>query len=496
MKRTDLEVEHHYKGKFIGRHRFRPSGRTWIFGRSRSADVRLLGEDVGDVHAYVEYHDRAWSICDAGSASGTWREKNPVVRETICDVTTIIVGGHTLKFTPRVIEKSLFNAEKNWANESEGANRTYHQVIVMKGDRLVRTELLEPQRPYRIDIAGTEQTLAPPKDAGAVETPVGAYRIIQRLVKTDVMKSHEGDWKTLLTSSETRAPFVTALVFALLLIGIVIAVPRRPNDSLKELKPDDKYTRMVFDAKLMRKERKQASEMRKVLMARTPAQAMAAHAPIQAKAANSSTKIVKNLKLGQLNALLGKIAKRANKNGPMIAGFGRFADDVNTGPASAIRSMGSLQGIHTKIGRGGGTFKVGGIGTSGIGGGRSIAGIGGLAAGGAGNGTVGILDEETEVEGGLDKDVIARVINAHLGEVRYCYERQLSANPNLYGKVQVKFTIDATGLVQEQHIGISTLRNAMVEGCILRRLASWNFPKPKGGTRVLVTYPFMFKAIN
>ena len=496
MKRTDLEVEHHYKGKFIGRHRFRPGGRTRVLGRSRDADVRLLGDDVGDVHAYVEYHDNAWSISDAGSPSGTWHEKNPVVREAIRDVTTIIVGGHTLKFTPRLIEKSLFNSEKSWANETTTANQTYHQVIVMKDDRLVRTELLEPQRPFRIDIGGMEQTLVPPKDSSAVETPLGAYRIIQRLVKTDVMKSHEGDWKTLLTSSDTRAPFVTALVFVLLLIGIVIAVPRRPNDSLKELKPDDKYTRMVFDAKLMRKEQKQANEMRKVLMARTPNQAMAVHAPIQAKAANPSTKIVKNLKLGELNALLGKIAKRANKNGPMIAGFGRFADDVNTGPASAIRDMGSLQGVHTKIGRGGGTFKVGGIGTSGIGGGRSIAGIGGLAAGGAGTGTVGILDEETEVEGGLDKDVIARVINAHLGEIRYCYERQLSANPNLYGKVQVKFTINAAGLVEEQHIGISTLRNAMVEGCILRRLASWNFPKPKGGTRVLVTYPFMFKAIN
>ncbi len=497
MKRTDLEVEHHYKGKFVGRHRFRPSGRTWVFGRSRSADVRLLGDEVSDVHAYVEYHGENWTISDAGSPSGTWLDKNPVVRETIQQPITIIVGGHTLKFTPRAIEKSLFSSEKSWAGEpNKQANRMYHQVVVTKNDRIVKTELLDPKQAFRIEVQGKVETLAAPKSGEPVESQLGSIRVVQRLVKTDVLKAHEGGWKTLLTSSDTRAPFLTALVFMVLVLGIIIAVPKRPDDSLKQIKPDDKYTRMVFDAKLMRKEQKQASEMRKVLMARAPASSNSFHAPVRVKSASSSTKIIKHLKLSQLNALLGKIAKRANKNGPMIAGFGHFADDLNTGPATAVNNIGSLQGIHTKIGRGGGTYKIGGVGTAGLGGGRSVAGLGGLASGGAGSGTVGILDEETQVEGGLDKDVIARVINANLGEIRYCYERQLSANPNLYGKVQVKFAIDAAGLVQDQHIGITTLRNAMVEGCILRRLASWHFPQPKGGTRVLVTYPFMFKAIN
>jgi TonB family protein len=83
-----------------------------------------------------------------------------------------------------------------------------------------------------------------------------------------------------------------------------------------------------------------------------------------------------------------------------------------------------------------------------------------------------------------------------LGQIRYCYERQLSASPDLYGKVAVKFVIGAAGEVTSQQIGSSTLKNAMVEGCILRRVARWKFPNPKGGTSVIVTYPFLFKSLN
>src|SRR5690606_20741908 len=144
-------------------------------------------------------------------------------------------------------------------------------------------------------------------------------------------------------------------------------------------------------------------------------------------------------------------------------------------------------------GNNGDTVKIGGVGTIGKGGGGkgNLSGVGGLAAGGVGSASVGILEEETEIEGGLDKDVIARVIQSQLGEIRYCYERQLSAEPDIYGKVLVRFTIDANGSVSAQKVGVTTLRSAMVEGCILRRVANWKFPKPKGGTTVLVTYPFL-----
>jgi TonB family protein len=139
---------------------------------------------------------------------------------------------------------------------------------------------------------------------------------------------------------------------------------------------------------------------------------------------------------------------------------------------------------------------LGGVGTRGRAGGTGNFKDGtALAGGNVGSGDiVAMVDEETVIEGGLDRDAIAEVIRRNLGQIRYCYERQLSSNPELYGKVLVKFTIGANGGVAEQRVDNSTLKSAMVEGCIMRRMASWQFPLPKGGTQVHVSYPFLFKA--
>ncbi|MCX7978607.1 MAG: AgmX/PglI C-terminal domain-containing protein, partial [Bdellovibrionaceae bacterium] len=136
-------------------------------------------------------------------------------------------------------------------------------------------------------------------------------------------------------------------------------------------------------------------------------------------------------------------------------------------------------------------------GLSTVGGGSGkISGLGGLAAGRTGQGGVGLIEDETEVVGGLDREVIAEVIRSKLGQILYCYERQLSANPDLYGKVSVKFTIGPSGQVESQFINDTTLKDKSVEGCILSRVASWKFPAPAGGTRVNVMYPFIFKSTN
>ena len=65
--------------------------------------------------------------------------------------------------------------------------------------------------------------------------------------------------------------------------------------------------------------------------------------------------------------------------------------------------------------------------------------------------------------------------------------------PGLQGKVGVKFVIGAQGMVQTAQVAESSLNNKNVESCILTRVKSWSFPKPKGGGIVIVTYPFIFK---
>jgi TonB family protein len=95
--------------------------------------------------------------------------------------------------------------------------------------------------------------------------------------------------------------------------------------------------------------------------------------------------------------------------------------------------------------------------------------------------------------GSLDKEIIRRVIKENLSQIRYCYERELAKSPGLYGKVQVKFIIAATGLVSNSQVDESTMKNANVEQCIVQKVRGWRFPKPKGGGIVIVTYPFIFK---
>jgi TonB family protein len=62
------------------------------------------------------------------------------------------------------------------------------------------------------------------------------------------------------------------------------------------------------------------------------------------------------------------------------------------------------------------------------------------------------------------------------------------------GKVAVKFVITATGSVQTAKVDMSNLNNSAVEECVVVRVRSWEFPKPKGGGIVVVTYPFVFTA--
>jgi hypothetical protein len=98
--------------------------------------------------------------------------------------------------------------------------------------------------------------------------------------------------------------------------------------------------------------------------------------------------------------------------------------------------------------------------------------------------------------GGLDKSLIAAVVQSNIGQIKHCYERQLIVNPNLFGKVVAAWTIDKDGLVSVSNIKKTTMNDKTVETCIAARIKGWNFPKPKGGGQVLVSYPFLFKSLN
>ncbi|MCE3010368.1 MAG: AgmX/PglI C-terminal domain-containing protein [Proteobacteria bacterium] len=144
--------------------------------------------------------------------------------------------------------------------------------------------------------------------------------------------------------------------------------------------------------------------------------------------------------------------------------------------------------VSAPLGAGGNLQGGGGYGTKGKGGGQ--AGYGSLSLVGSSGASPLPLGKEAIVGGGLDRDLIADVINRNLGQVRFCYEQGLQSNPGLAGRVAVAFVIGGNGLVKTAGIESTSLNAKSVEDCIVGRLRSWKFPLPEGGVDVKVSYPF------
>lgn len=497
MKKIALQVEHKFKNRVVGVHLIDGQRDLATVGSARTADLRLLGDEVAGIHAAFQRDGEAWRLCDLGSKSGTWVNQKAVIEQDLDGATVIHIGQHQLKATPRVLERDLFAK----TTDNQGAF-TYHQAVILRKGLVQSSVLLKPTENFDSGFAGLGQ-LAPPTEFTWTETHNGEWTVKQRLTKSDVVKesladSVGDDWKR-------PAPLIAALLLVCVVTGLMFLMPSKPDDELKTLTPEmqNQYTRMIFDGQKVRQKKEIAEKLRKNIKGQsqsgvakaTPGGDAGSKNPGGNKA-TPGAKVVMNLKNAGLGALIGKVAARAAKNAQLVESAGVAADNRNSGRALSLGGGSSLD----KLGGGGGgtgneTMKVGGLGTAGKGGGTSgYKGSGALSLGNIGNAEVGVLEEETEVDGGLDREAIARVIRSQLGQIRYCYERQLSANPDLYGKIMVRFTIGAAGSVVAQAIGTTSLNNAMVEGCILRRIAGWQFPTPKGGTNVLVTYPFLFKS--
>ncbi|MFH1466059.1 MAG: AgmX/PglI C-terminal domain-containing protein [Pseudomonadota bacterium] len=95
--------------------------------------------------------------------------------------------------------------------------------------------------------------------------------------------------------------------------------------------------------------------------------------------------------------------------------------------------------------------------------------------------------------GALDRSLIDAVVKRNLAQIRYCYQRELTKNPDLAGKIVVKFVVAKDGTVSSAQVKSSTMGNAAVETCINSRFMRFQFPEPRGGGIVIVSYPFRFE---
>jgi hypothetical protein len=93
--------------------------------------------------------------------------------------------------------------------------------------------------------------------------------------------------------------------------------------------------------------------------------------------------------------------------------------------------------------------------------------------------------------GDLDKAIIRRYLRRSIDKIRYCYESRLLAKPDLSGgTVATQFFIAPTGKVTS---AIAEGVDDTVSSCVADVISNIEFPKPKNGGGVQVSYPFIFE---
>jgi len=97
------------------------------------------------------------------------------------------------------------------------------------------------------------------------------------------------------------------------------------------------------------------------------------------------------------------------------------------------------------------------------------------------------------IVGSLTRAEIDRVVEGRMPELRYCYARELSRQPELAGKVTVKFVVGRDGAVTKAATKSSTLKSPAVEACLEGRFLRMTFPAPTGGGIAIVAYPLSFQ---
>lgn len=203
----------------------------------------------------------------------------------------------------------------------------------------------------------------------------------------------------------------------------------------------------------------------------------AASAPL--KSLDKISKATKSIS-GLLASLSMPTSRGAGvRNAPVVPTF-------NSGPAPlpSLGGNGAGAGPVTRgseLLRGGGTGVLGGT-TAGTG---AVSGV-----------PISVPSKPSRVQGSIDRDAVAKVINDHVNDMRGCYERQLLRDPNLGpGKVSLEWTINGAGDVTAVRTKVSTVRSPEVVSCLLELLRGMKFPKPSGGL-VIVTYPVLFNSVG
>lgn len=445
-------------------------------GTSRKSNLVSIDKNSPPFEAVLEYRTDGWHLIQWGVDV-----QNPDV--LIEKHQSLNIGQS--EFTFDVIQKENFVQPQLNHYAYQGTEKK-QILLVSKNGQLLKTEVKELGQKFHYTINGKKNQLPFHDEKEWKAHQLEGFEFKSKVIFVEDLKKMAKISADQLSDKESRKMLFATLAAMLLFVGLgltggkkelpVAEIPIQ-TASVVTFKPSQAQKKRVTEKVT---EKKQAAPLND---ASTSA------------GSNKVNAMLKGAVGARISQLIGKVSATEARTANVLVSKGVSADQAATGRALAAIGKVEASGRNWN-GDAVGSGKTG-VGTAGVGGGKGTSGLGnGLAAGKTGSGGVGLIEEESEVIGGLDREVIAQYIKTQLGQILYCYERQLSANPELYGKVAVKFTIGGTGHVVSQLIGDSTLKSQPVEGCILNKVSKWKFPEPRGGTTVVVTYPFLFKSTN
>lgn len=445
-------------------------------GHSRLATIRLDGDHPG-IEGAFEFKEGQWIFTDLSSVSST--KTNRIIAIQGCTEIPLKTGH--LRVLPVKKEILLFEKKSHGEGSSSAKTKSTHLWLIWKRNGSVwYSEFLE--KPHSITWPHNRESIQihPTNDWQTVnnENFELQYKLIGASEGSSVPQNR---WESFV-DRELRPYMLSALTLSLL-IGSLTFFKESPLKTEGRAPP-----RPPLQSTLIRLEKKPVAPSRNAV-----SQALA---KVTAPSSNQGTS--KSPRRG-LSGVFSQISKRATASINMGSKTITLSESV-TAPmpspqAKTFKMLGAL-GNGTGL-KGQGTSRgIAAAGTSSLGGPIGGSQLGQMNQGSIGQPDLGLLHKEAEVSGGLDREVIAKYIQSQKGKILYCYQRQLSANPGLFGKIAVKFQIDPKGLVESSSIIENTLDNKNVENCLLQLMTGWRFPEPKGGVRVLVNYPFVFKSLN
>lgn len=244
--------------------------------------------------------------------------------------------------------------------------------------------------------------------------------------------------------------------------------------------------------------KKSATKAKTVVASAKPSKQKKSAAHTQAVAAAlPKSELFKTLSSASFRSTAKGLAAGGSVGGHSSDSYAEARAMGSSGGGTGGGSLGGADGVSTRsaavTGFGGGAGNGdGGPGSAGAGYGRGSY----SKVSGQGRSFVSLDTGASDVDEGLTREQVGRVINSHFQEIRYCYEAAKLRSPDVEGEMALKFSVGGTGDVRTAGVGNSTVSNSRLHDCLVSHLKTWKFPHPRGGVTVAVAYPLYFKSLT